>query len=270
MDDLNIEFHYQQSRRLIGENLPETEVIRDLHMHALSVMQAVQDEYTRTIETAQLLSSSDARDYIIYGVGRRMGMLVYSFRSLIGIVQPGREKPLDGDEGHAISRDLNVVYINIVGVIDNLAWAILHERVPDAAKSLQAAQVGLFTQPFRRLPELKSLVASIDQYRAWFIELRNRRDPAAHRIPLYLPPAILNHAQVAQHNELTELGNEAIGRQDWAGWDEIMKRQRSLGRMYAVFMHSPREPMYHFYPTIPEDAGQMVKVIKVVREFLRG
>lgn len=268
MDELEIEFYYARTRRLLGE-LPRQEVLRDLHLHALTVLGALQDQYTGCVVASQRLCSPDASDYVRFGVGRRMSMIVFSLRSLLDVVPPEREAPMNADEGRAITRDLNVVYINIVGVIDNLAWAVFHEKAPNALEALQATQIGLFTRAFGRTRELQGLAADVEEYRAWFNELRSRRDPAAHRIPLYLPPSFLNEAQAAEHERLAQQANDVIRRHDWAGWDNIMDQQQQLGRLLPIFLTAPGAAMYHFYPTIPEDSGQMVKIIRVVLDFLQ-
>jgi len=46
------------------------------------------------------------------------------------------------------------------------------------------------------------LVESLDLHDDWNIDLKNRRDPSAHRIPLYVPPAVLNEAEAARHEEI--------------------------------------------------------------------
>lgn len=268
MDELNIEFHHARSRRILGEVLSQEQLLDDLHCHAITVLQALRDDMTNTIVAAQVLPAGQTRDYMIYGVGRRLNILIYSLQTLIEIVHPAREEPLTSDEGRAITRDLNVVYINLVGVIDNLAWAAFHQRAPNAIDLLGVPQIGLFTQALARTPELQPLAQSLEEYRAWFRDMRGRRDPSAHRMPLYLPPAILGPEQAAEHVRLGELGNEAIGRRDWGSWDEIMDQQQNLGRMSPVFLHSPAGPLYRFYPTVPEDVGQMIKVVRAVTDFL--
>jgi hypothetical protein len=269
MDELNIGYHDRRSRRLLGDELPPQEVARILHLHAVTVVGAVQDEFARTVETSQRLTSAAAREYILYGVGRRMSMILFALRSLLGTVPPERETPLDVDEGRAVTRDINVVYLNTVGVIDNLAWACFHEKAAELVEALSATQIGLFTRAITRAESLQPLVARLEEYRPWFEELRRRRDPAAHRIPLYLPPSLLNESQVAEHGRLGEQASEAIRRHDWEGWGDILSQQQRLGRFYPVFMHSPNEPLYRFYPTIPEDVGQMIKIIRATGEFLQ-
>jgi hypothetical protein len=269
-DTLSIRYYERRSRRLFGDELPPQEVLRDLDLHMRVVIEATQTAQSESITITQKLRSADAKDYFLYGVGRRLGMIAHSLRCLFRIASPDREEPIDLEEGRALTRDLNVVYINIVGAIDNLAWAAFLEKAPDAAMELAATQIGLFTRSLTRIPELMPLARIVKPHRLWFDELRAKRDPAAHRIPLYLPPSLLNEGQVAEHRELEERASEAIRSHDWDGWSDILNQQRKLGRFYPVFLHSPSEPLYRFYPTVPEDAGQMVTLIKAVTEFLSG
>jgi hypothetical protein len=268
MDELDIEFHHARSRRIFGEELSKERWINDLDDHATCVIQALRDDFIRTIGVANTLLANTAREYVLYGVGRRMNMILYAYESLLDIFHVGREEPLDSDEGRSVTRDLNVIYINIVGVVDNLAWAAFLHRAPDVAANLPATQVGLFTRALARTAGLEPLAAMVEPFRAWFEDLRRRRDPAAHRIPLYLPPALLGPEQAAEYERLQREINEAIARLDSAGADAIMDQQQRLGRLSPVFLHSPSEPCYHFYPTIPEDIGQMIKVLRAATRFL--
>jgi hypothetical protein len=269
-ETLSIKYYEDRSRRLFGDDLPKGEILRDLDLHTRVVIDAVRREQAQAVISVNNMKSDQAKEYILYGVGRRLGMLAHSLTSLFAIAPPDREAPISSDEGHDLTRDLNVVYINIVGVIDNLAWSSLFERAPTAVTQLPPAQVGLFSKALGQVPALRGLSDLVTPYRSWFEELRARRDPAAHRIPLYLPPSLLNAAQVAEHERLAAKASDVVQMHDWAAWDDLLTEQRKLGRFYPVFLHSPREPLYRFYPTVAEDAGQMVRIVRDVTNFLAG
>jgi len=50
-------------------------------------------------------------------------------------------------------------------------------------------QVGLFPGLFRNAAQVAGLESMLEQYIAWNDDLKSRRDPSAHRMPLYVPPA---------------------------------------------------------------------------------
>ena len=56
------------------------------------------------------------------------------------------------------------------------------------------------------------------------------RHALAHRIPLYIPPYVIQHADVAAYDELAKKMNEAIMALDFAAYDNISAEQLKLGR----------------------------------------
>jgi hypothetical protein len=194
MDNLDYGQHYGEYARLFGIANQQSELYvskRAQETHILHVHDALRDEFTASVGFAQRLSNLQARHFALYGVGRRYGILWSAFRSILEAVPVDRMTPLTGDEGKAVSRDLNAIYINIVGVIDNYGWVIRHGMGSASIRALPASQVGLFFKAYLKDPCFAPLAPRLDPFRAWFTELRSRRDPAAHQIPLYVPPTAL-------------------------------------------------------------------------------
>jgi hypothetical protein len=54
-------------------------------------------------------------------VGRRLRMILVAYRSVFDTIAPDRKEPLPLNEMAAVSRDLNIIYINICGALDNYA-----------------------------------------------------------------------------------------------------------------------------------------------------
>ena len=66
-------------------------------------------------------------------------------------------------------------------------------------------------------------------YRDWHRELKARRDPAAHRIPLTVPPAIFAPDQFDQYETLEGEIQEAVGSHDFARADRLRAEQCNIG-----------------------------------------
>jgi hypothetical protein len=268
VNEFNIEFHHARSRRIFGGDLSQEQLTDDLRHHALTVLEGLRDGVAEVILVAGALGQGPANEFLVHGVGRRLSMMIHALETLLDILPLEREQPLTEDEGKDVTRDLNVIYINMVGVIDNLAWCAFHHRAPEALGGIPRSHVGLFSTRLRKTAQLQGLADQIEDYRPWFGDLRSKRDPSAHQIPLYLPPALLGPAEAAEHERLGQRGNDAIARRDFAEWGAIMDQQRRLGRVAPIFLHSIEQPFYRFYPTIPEDIGFMLKLIRVVTGFL--
>jgi len=90
---------------------------------------------------------------------------------------------------------LNAYYLNLCGALDNLAWVLQYEwqllaDVKEDGKRRHECR--LRGAEFRTALKSKhsELVSVLDQHDNWIKELANLRDPAAHRVPIYVPPAI--------------------------------------------------------------------------------
>jgi hypothetical protein len=59
--------------------------------------------------------------YIRFGVSRRLFMILSSFNEIVRLIPLDRQEPLVLDESNLLMKELNSLYINIRGVLDNLA-----------------------------------------------------------------------------------------------------------------------------------------------------
>lgn len=271
MNHLDYEYHYEEYSRLIGTQDAKSRRYAELRAqeaHNRYVHDALRDEQTKNIALSQQLKEPQAQYYARFGIGRRAGMLWSAFRSILQIVHVGRTKPLSSDDVKTVSRDLNTIYINVVGTIDNYAWCLLHERGSVEIKSLAATRIGLFARDFLNDPSMASLRTSLTPYVPWFAELRSRRDPAAHRIPLSVPPAVLLPEESRRYQAIEQEVGDAIGRKEFDRAEQLWAEQEALGAFLPKFLHDPGKDLIPFYPTIPQDLAQLVRVSDAVRQFL--
>jgi hypothetical protein len=269
MDALDFGYHENHYRKLCG-NANAWDYFREqaLEVHILSVQDALREQLKASVFTSSHLADDEAKFYIRYGVGRRFGVLWRAYRGVLEIAPPGRVKPLSTEEVQLIDMDLNAIYLNIIGVIDNYAWCLRHERKSPRLEKLWHTKIGLFVPEFMNGPEFEELRPDIDLLNDWFVGLRSRRDPAAHRIPLTVPPARLSAEEQEKYGTLEQGINEALGHLDFARVEELRHRQEWLGQFNPVFFHHPDGPFFHLYPTIPQDIGNLIKVAKSVHKLL--
>lgn len=96
-----------------------------------------------------------------------------------------------------LNADLNSYYVQLRGALDNLAWALhYHFAVlgdQDEDSSAIRYECDLFGKKFRK--SLKRHAPALSQGLCekldWSKEVRELRDPVAHRIPLYVPPGVI-------------------------------------------------------------------------------
>jgi hypothetical protein len=93
--------------------------------------------------------------------------------------------------------------------------------------------------------------------------LTNYRDALSHRIPLYVPPQILN---TEQKNQLAQIDQEIINcykSHDFNALDKLRKQQRNIGTVCPIFVHDSsenKEVLLH--PQLMADFNTIEEIVK--------
>lgn len=272
MDSLVYEDHLFAAKKLygIGDDLPSNPTMAKFVEeqaqagHALVVWQALQSLFEQvSLGVPNSLKNDQARIYLLHGAGRRLGTMFHCFRAIVHTAHEGRKEPLSHEEQQNLSRDLNLIYMNLRGVLDNFAASFLYERAPNVA--LDRLHIDLFSKIYRKevpaFSEIKDVVMACDD---WNREVKSRRDPVAHRIPLYLPPAILTSEEGKKYRELEERYWSELAKQQFDKVDATSLQWQRLGRFHPVFLHHPEESPFPLYPTIPSDLANVVRIGRAV------
>ncbi len=140
----------------------------------------------------------NAHNYFRFGFHSRIDTLRESRNFLKSLIAEDGTKYRDTT---VVNIHINSFYINMFGALDNLAWALQHEfeLIPDVSENNKQQSIGFFNKNFikkfrEKAPEQAN---SIQSFSDWYSEAKKLRDPPAHRMPLYCPPAVLfeNHVQ---------------------------------------------------------------------------
>jgi hypothetical protein len=271
MDALDLEFHADRHRDLLTAGNEETKAaarVRVMEDHENAVRSELMKFTEEALAVAEKLMSGKAQQYMRYGVGRRLRMTDVSYREIFDTIAPDRTEPLPRNEMAAVSRDLNVIYVNIRGVLDNYAWCIYLEAGLSKTAKLKDEQVGLFNKQFRKLERLATLRPAIETHIDWNDTLKSRRDPSAHRIPLYVPAATLTDAEAARHNEIWQERLEAIQNGEYDRDTELAEEQSRLGTFRPVFLHDPDKGEFPLYETVPPDVGKLITIGRAIHATL--
>lgn len=239
------------------------EQVNQLQQDFVRVTAGLQDLNFQGLSEAQQIQSDDVGKYINHGVGRRLSILKKSTERLFEIFPPDRVEVLTIDEVIFVQIFLHAFVINLSGVFDNWAWAFVH-RHNLLDKVGGRLNVGIFkerTQQFfsdeLRIYLRESNIADWHQQ-----YLKNYRDALAHRIPLYVPPAILTDEDKNAYERLEVEKARLIRAGDWEQLDVVWNEQNRIGAPCFVFMHefSPDEsaqPVY-LHPQILSDGITVV------------
>lgn len=225
------------------------------------------------ITDAALLTSSalkpDAENHLRYGVLRRLRMISTSFRRFQSLMPPDREVPLAQDQSDDVARYLNSIYIDLLGLMDNYAWTLTHQFGNTASLSADKMHIGLFKSTLAKDPVLSPVIVEIRSFSAWEREVKDRRNPAAHRMPLYVPSAAFSPDDTLEYERLGGLASTALRAEQFERYGELVDKQRKVGSFLAKFLHDPAGPIDDIYPTIPSDLGNAILIGRIVQTFIR-
>lgn len=238
-------------------------------MHVSGVTNAVNE---LTTDALLLLSmptlQPEAEKLLRYGVMRRWRMIAASWADFGSVVSPRRERPLSLEQSTLVGRSLNALYIDLHGLLDNYAWTLVHQFGSTETQNAKPMGIGLFSKPFRSDPGLATIADRVASFETWQTDFKTRRNPAAHRIPLHVPPAALTEADVAEHHRLDRLASEALRSGDFEANARYRKATWDVGSFLPKFVHDPDEPLMDIFPTIPNDVGHVVRIGREVQGFI--
>lgn len=184
-------------------------------------------------------------EYWFHGVARRLRILERSIENVFSIFPPSRLEVLERDARADVSINLHVFLINVHGVLDNLAWILVHER----QIVLRPVQIGLFLPTMRPLlPQRLSSYLFSPPICDWHTAYAKRfRDALAHRIPAYVP--VYEVTDKAEYERLEQRTTELAAVGDWDAVATTQAAQAALTQAAPFFRHSLSEPdAQHWVP----------------------
>lgn len=244
-------------------------------MHALSVFNPLRDLISASVfSVVPRLTNESAKYYMQFGAARRFRMIWGAYRTIIYTAKAEREVPLDSDETQELTEALNLLYVNLRGVLDNLAWCVAHENPEKMGFDLEdkksRSKIGFYLKAFAKNSEFYDLSRDIAEHEEWYFAVAKKRDPSAHRIPLAIPPAIVTDEEAEERISLQEAALNAASKLEFDKSEAAHKRIDQLGSFFPVFVHHPNEDSVPIYPTIPTDMAHLISISEKVFGYLMG
>jgi hypothetical protein len=218
--------------------------------HALKELktgyQTVDTKLNHLIEKYFLLDvkNARAREFATQGYPRRLKVMVRCIDNVFGMIPPDRAELPSRDELSDATINMQSFVFNVFGSIDNLAWIWVLEKgqkrsdgtpIPDTQIGLgpknESVRATLST-------EFQEYLKGLDR---WFVHISDLRHALAHRIPLYIPPYVIQEADEAAYKDFEAKMSEAIKKHDFAGHDQLSAEQMKLGRFRPWVQHSFEE-----------------------------
>lgn len=234
------------------------------HGHQKAVA-ALNELLLLTVRQAHDLDNAQAREYLLHGWGRRVRVLRYSISTIFQRFPPDTARPLASENLDAVQGALHAFVMNLYGAFENLAWAFVHRHaLLDAI--VDRRKVGLFlasTQRFLPPPVTQHLTS--DGMVRWHADyLKPYRDALAHRIALYIPPAIYTADEGRRYNELDAEEYACIQEHRWADLERVRHEKENLGAACLTFLHAHTADSgsrhVYLHPQLVSDTQTLVEV----------
>jgi hypothetical protein len=217
-----------------------------------------------------IVATEEGRRFLTFGAARRLKMIRHAYLSIVAAAPPDRCKPLGEGEVADLTRDLNVIYFNIVGLLDNLAWAALHEKAPSVIATTKPLQIGLFKPSVSLASPLAELRPLIERHSEWEKGIRAKRDPVAHRIPLSMPPAILTPEEGEEYRRRWSKSQQHKERREFEEAERTLESLDEIGTFNPVFWHEAGQGTVPLYPTVSDDLQHIKELSYGVLDFLEA
>lgn len=187
------------------------------------------------------LSTDGALTHLKNGLGARHYVLRHCREYLVRNCFAAKQSALSADAATEAALHLNGYYLNLRGALDNLAWILQLEfqLLPGTTEEYGARMsVHLFGDKF-----LKAIGGQSERHanhllgmKSWGLDLAALRDPAAHRIPLYVPPgAITSQEQLDEFRRLDNLSSAPESELGGKRRIDIMTEAQQVASFAPVF-----------------------------------
>lgn len=220
-------------------------------------------------------SHADVKRHLDYGLARRLQMLEHSLL-VMAQLPPDRSPPLALHQVEEANVALNALYLNIRGSLDNTAWALTYHyelvEQPNESKVAHRQFAHLFGKQFLAALARKDaeLAAKLQPMAGWGRELSTVRDPAAHRIPLYIPPSVVDAAGAQRVAEIDRELESAATRSGLDDFHSLMMKRWNSGVFRPVVGMSEQEglALLSLPKVLNRDVGSMLNAIEHVVAFV--
>lgn len=230
------------------------------------VERRIANAQVRALTEAHPFHGTPAGEHLRYGAGRRLAVLRRSISKIFDVFPPDSKTPLDTDSLSDVQINLHGFVINLAGIFDNLAWAFKYRHdLP-----IHQNAVGLFRRETTAfLPDQIRDDLDSDELKAWQKDyLKVYRDSLAHRIPIYVPPAVFNDEEGRRWNEMEALERRAVADGNFHQALNYSENKKAIGKPAFFFLHSDHEGApsraIALHPQILSDA---ITVIEICNNF---
>lgn len=227
-----------------------------------------------TLAKSDAFKSQNAQRHFKEGFVRRHYMLQSSRLYLNDRCSQMRKESLSPYEATDCAIYLNAYYLNLCGALDNLAWVLQCEyELLNGVTEIDKKRMGcgLFKEDFLKCLSLRhpKLAGVLNNNKTWIRTVVELRDPAAHRIPIYVPPSVITtkeqiekfrslEAEIAEH--IHGDGNRSVS--------EFYREAQAVAEFMPIMILSTHEGLRlcSIDKQVRYDQGMYLKIASAVLE----
>jgi hypothetical protein len=185
--------------------------------------------------------SARGREFAHNGFSRRLGTMVRSIDIIYQKLPPELDSIPSQEDVIDATIAIQSLVLNAFGCLDNLAWIWVCKKpvLDKEGKSLDPMKVGLG----KKNKEVRATFsvefnAYLNERQKWVDHLKDFRDSLAHRVPLYIPPYMVDPKNADEYARLEKESWEALRRRDIHTHERLQDAQRKLCFFRPWMTHS--------------------------------
>jgi hypothetical protein len=163
------------------------------------------------------LKNPRAREFAVHGYPRRLSVMIQCIENVFTLIPPDSEEIPARETRTDALVSIQAFVINVFGALDNLAWIWVQEKgiTKHDGTALPDEWIGMHSKNTAvRSTFSKELQCYLKCQNEWFAYLVNFRHSLAHRIPLYIPPYVIEKKNQGAYGKLEVRKAEAAQRGD--------------------------------------------------------
>jgi hypothetical protein len=242
------------------------------HIWADRFQERIDDLLHHLLTQRSLRNHRDIERHLIQGLARRLHMIKDTLLHFEKLPKEGGPS-IPASEIIRVNVSINATYLNLRGALDNLAWALGYELPIKEGLSESDVNdrrlVTLFGNNFLKCVANHSsdLAEELRELTTWGRDLKRFRDPAAHRVPMYLSPGMV-FPEEAEEIRASEAEGLKVAKETGDGTllrQAILKRS-TAGRFHPVVIVSEQDHDLeaHLFWLLNTDHDQFLRTVEIV------
>ena len=216
-------------------------------------------------QISNFLKNEKAKEFLFHGVLRRLKTIERCVENIYSIFPIRRKELLSNNELSDVVINLHAFFINIFGLLDNMAWVVAHEN--QLGEKIRRTSVSLYSKKIQDILDNKFKgYLNSPRMKKWHDNyLKNYRDALSHRIPLYVPPKFLSSEQIKQEQTIEKQIREAKVNHEYDEGINLLEKLDGIGSPAPAFTHSfsePEQKLVVLHAQVITDFGTIEEVVE--------